>query len=141
MHAIPAPSGTNVSVHGHEWGTLDDEFSVANSHRFDRILAADCYWMPGQHCNLARSMLNFLSLDPDARVLAIAGFHTGRAKLANFWDVAVEEGLAIELIYEEDASGQRREWAKERDGGRENPTERKKWLAIAVLKRADATDP
>lgn len=83
-------------------------------------------------------MLHFLSLAAESKVLAIAGFHTGRAKLAAFFDVAVEQGLEIEEIYEEDANGKRRPWAKERDGGRENPTERKKWLVTAVLRRASS---
>lgn len=83
-------------------------------------------------------MLHFLTLDAAGRVFAIAGFHTGRAKLAAFFDVAEEEGLAMEEIYEEDAEGTRREWVKERDGGREDHTERKKWLVIARLKRRES---
>jgi len=91
--------------------------------------------MPGVHQELAQSMLNFLSDDASARVYAIGGFHTGRAKLAAFFDIAVEEGLEVEEIFEEDAVGTRRPWAKVRDGGREHTTERKKWLVIAILKR------
>ena len=124
-------------MHGHEWGVFDDAFSADHAHHFSRVLAADCYWMPQVHLELVQSMLHFLSTDPRARVYAISGFHTGRAKLASFFDVAVEQGLEIEEIYEEDADGSRRPWAKERDGGRENQTERKKWLAIAILRRAD----
>lgn len=128
----PKPS---ILVQGHEWGVLDDDFARDNKNAFTRILAADCFWMPWQHQNLVRSMLHFLSAEPDARVLAIAAFHTGRAKLAVFFDVAEEEGLAVEDIYEEDANGVRREWEKEKDGGRENVTERKRWLTIARLYR------
>ena len=84
-------------------------------------------------------MLHFLSNEPASRVFAIGGFHTGRAKLAAFFDVAVEEGLQIEEIFEEDADGRRRPWEKVRDGGRENPTERKRWLVIAVLRRGTPT--
>lgn len=40
-----------------------------------------------------------------------------------------------EHIYEEDADGTRRAWAKSRDGDAEDPTERKKWLVIAILKK------
>ncbi|KAI7146702.1 hypothetical protein KC343_g12188, partial [Hortaea werneckii] len=68
-------------------------------------------------------------------IYAIAGFHTGRRKLAPFFTVAVEQGLELEDIFEEDGEGNRREWQAERDGGREDPTERKKWLVIATLKR------
>jgi nicotinamide N-methyltransferase len=126
-----------VSVEGHAWGGLDDEFASTHGAKFSRVLAADCFWMPWQHENLASSMLHFLSADSSARVLAIAGFHTGRAKLAAFFDVALEQGLEVEEIYEEDDRGSRREWVKEKDGGREDVTERKKWLAIAIMRRVD----
>lgn len=127
---------SGLSVEGHEWGELDDKFSSSNAHHFSRVIAADCYWMPYEHQNLARSMLHFLSESPESCVFAIGGFHTGRAKLAMFFDVAVEEGLQVDEIYEEDADGVRREWEREKDGGRENVTERKKWLTIAILRRA-----
>jgi len=132
---IPSSLKPNVTVRGHEWGILNDEFATANKGHFTRILAADCFWMPGVHEELAQSMLHFLSSDPSARVYAIGGFHTGRAKLAAFFDIAVEQGLEVEEIFEENAVGTRRPWEKVRDGGREHTTERKKWLVIAILKR------
>lgn len=93
--------------------------------------------MPWEHDNLAKSMLHFSADTPDARILCIAGFHTGRAKLAPFFEEVVpRHGLEIEDIYEMDADGRRRPWAKERDGGTENIGERKKWLVLARLRRA-----
>lgn len=88
---------------------------------------------------MAISMLHFLDAEPSSRVLMIAGFHTGRAKLSNFFDVAVEYGLEVEDIYEEDAEGETRPWAKERDGGTEHHRERKRWQVIAQLKRRATT--
>lgn len=123
------------TVQGHEWGVYNDGFSTSKQNYFDRVLAADCYWMPQVHEELAQSMLHFLSLDDSARVLAIGGFHTGRANLASFFTTASAMGLETEEIYEEDAEGVRREWSPERDGGREHTTERNKWLVIAVLRR------
>lgn len=114
---------------------LDDDFSQQRKHSFDCILAADCYWMPQEHENLVKSMLHFLALGSASRILAISGFHTGRAKLAAFFHTASEMGLTAEEIYEENADGVRRPWMDERDGGQENQTERKKWLVIAVLRR------
>lgn len=124
-------------IEGHEWGELSsaDEFVAEFAHHFTRIIAADCYWMPNQHLNLVRSMLHFLTLDSKGMIFTIAGFHTGRAKLAAFFDVAIEEGLDVEEIYEEDAEGNRRAWVPERDDGAEDHTERKKWLVIARLRR------
>ena len=87
-----------------------------------------------QHTNLAQSMLHFLSPAPEARVLVIAGFHTGRARMAPFFEETVkEEGLEIEEIFEMDANGKRREWKP--DAPEELIGERKKWLVVARIKR------
>ncbi|CAD0090934.1 unnamed protein product, partial [Aureobasidium vineae] len=133
-HNLPEALASKATVQGHAWGDFSSAFAVSHARKFSRVLAADCFWMPWEHENLAASMLHFLSDSPDARVLAIGGFHTGRAKLAAFFDVAAEKGLEVQEIYEEDAEGVRREWVKEKDGGRENVTERKKWLTIAILR-------
>lgn len=131
---IPAPTRPHVSVHGHQWGVFTTPFAVQNASRYTRILAADCFWMPWEHDNLARSMLHFLSPAPEARVFAMAGFHTGRAKLAPFFEQAVpREGLEVEEIWEMDADGRRRGWEP---GRAEEPAgERKKWLVVARLRR------
>jgi hypothetical protein len=92
--------------------------------------------MPWEHESLAKSMLHFLAETPEARILCIAGFHTGRAKVAPFFEEVVpQQGLEVEEIYEMDADGKRRPWAKERDGGTENIGERKKWLVLARIRR------
>ncbi|QIW95584.1 hypothetical protein AMS68_001102 [Peltaster fructicola] len=132
---IPASFNQRYQVEGHEWGVLDDRFALSHQGSFSRILAADCFWMPSQHENLVHSMLHFLSASDDsARIFAIAGFHTGRARLAAFFTEAQSQGLEIDEIYEEDAEGRRRTWQEERDGGREDHTERKKWLVISRLR-------
>ncbi len=124
-----------LTVRGHEWGVLTDDFSKAYSNHFSRILCADCLWMDGEHYNLAQSMEHFLSHGDDARVWVIAGFHTGRAKLTSFFDIAAQAGLETEYIWERDADGNERDWVRERDGGQEDATGRNKWLVIAILKR------
>jgi hypothetical protein len=125
-----------MSIHGHLWGDLTSDFATANAHRYTRILAADCLWMLYEHENLAKSMLHFLADSPDAYILCIAGFHTGRAKVAPFFEEVIpQHGLEVEEIYEMDADGVRRPWAKERDGGREDIGERKKWLVLARIRR------
>jgi EEF1A N-terminal glycine/lysine methyltransferase len=132
--AVPSHLASRYSVEGFEWGDLDSAFAKKYAGHFDRIIAADCFWMPSQHFNLVHSMLHLLKRDASSRVLAIGGFHTGRAKLAGFFDVATEEGLEVEEIYEEDIEGTRKEWLKERDGGRQDVTGRKRWLVVATLK-------
>ncbi|KAJ5514494.1 hypothetical protein N7463_004046 [Penicillium fimorum] len=127
-----------VSVHPHEWGVLDDSFATANKGVYSRIVAADCFWMRSQHENLARTMQWFLS--PGGKVWVVAGFHTGRAIVAGFFETVVEYGFVIERIYErdliarlEDGGEIRREWSPVREGeGTEN---QKRWCVIALLKR------
>ncbi|KAF1948968.1 hypothetical protein CC80DRAFT_282480 [Byssothecium circinans] len=133
---LPAALQPRVSVEPHQWGDFSNPFASTNAHRYTRVLAADCLWMPYEHHNLALSMVHFLSPSPEARVYVIAGFHTGRAKMAPFIEEVVPEvGLAVEDVFEMDAEGRRREWVKERDGGREDIGGRKKWLMVARLKR------
>ncbi|KAE9969698.1 hypothetical protein EG327_010506 [Venturia inaequalis] len=123
-----------VSVEPHKWGELDTPFALSHQGCYTRILAADTLWMSMQHTNLAKSMLHFLSPHADARIFVIAGFHTGRARMAPFFEETVEEeGLEIEDIYEMDANGKRREWRS--DAPEEMSGERKKWLVVARLKR------
>ena len=96
--------------------------------------------MLDEQTNLAQSMLHFLSLSADARIFCIAGFHTGRANVASFFEEVVpESGLEIESLYEMDANGQRRQWRAQMDGGREDVGERKKWLVVARLRRRAAS--
>ena len=120
---------------GHEWGQVSDSFSKAHVGHFTRVLCADCLWMDGEHQSLVNSMLHFLSPSEDARVWVIAGFHTGRAKVSAFFDVAACAGLVTEEIWECDVEGQERSWDPRRGSGKEDIGERKRWLVIAILKR------
>lgn len=81
-------------------------------------------------------------LAPGGRVWVVAGFHTGRAIVAGFFETAVQAGLEIERIYERDLiAGQedgrevRREWVAQREG--EGPENRRRWCVVALLKRKD----
>ena len=132
---VPKELQQKITVQGHEWGVLTDDFSKAHAKHFSRILCADCLWMDGEHYGLAQSMEHFLSRKEDARVWVIAGFHTGRAKLVAFFDIAAQAGLEAEHIWERDADGNEREWVRERNGGQEDATGRNKWLVVAILKR------
>lgn len=134
---VPTALQPRVAVQAHLWGTTDAQFESTHAHRYTRILAADCLWMPWEHDSLAQSMLHFLSDAPHARIYCIAGFHTGRAKVAPFFEEVIpRQGLEVEEIFEMDADGRRRAWARERDGGTENIGERKKWLVLARIRRA-----
>lgn len=124
----------DVQVEGHEWGVLDDGFSVENEGGFGRLLVADCLWMPWQHESLLKSIAWFLK-GTEGRAWVVAGFHTGREKMRGFYDGnAVEKaGLEVESLYERNAEGHEREWVVDR--GIEDVTERKRWLVVGILKK------
>ncbi|EGR46451.1 uncharacterized protein TRIREDRAFT_66210 [Trichoderma reesei QM6a] len=124
-----------VLVEGHEWGNL--AFPASHKHASDRLFVADCLWMPWQHANLRRSINHFLKRDASARAWVIAGFHTGRPKMAGFFDAEAlreEGGVEVERMWERDCDGVEREWDRERE---DDITERKRWLVVAVLKRCE----
>lgn len=128
----------DVRVLGHEWGTFPEGDGVSGKrHAFDRVLICDCLWMPWQHGNLQRSVDFLLKQTAEARCWVVAGFHTGRAKMAGFFDeeaLREEAGCEIEKIWEQDCDGKQREWVK--DKAEEDSGTRKRWLVVAVLKRA-----
>ena len=126
----------HVRIQGHIWGELDSSFALSYAHHFTRVIAADCLWMSHEHTNFLKSMSHFLSLEARARVYVIAGFHTGREKIASFFQDAVSASdFTIELIWECDNDGRRRDWDPMRP--EEDAGKRKKWLVVAVLRRAD----
>ena len=139
-----------VQVLGYTWGTsifyLPDKYGKpacpsATPTSFDRIISADCLWMPSQHINLIKTILHFLPVEKskasalrpspslgsrnepgenhthspnskrDAGVdipddehkkdvpcaLVVAGFHTGRRIVSDFFSLATESqpGLTI----------------------------------------------
>ncbi|KAM0479420.1 hypothetical protein ACHAPX_004631 [Trichoderma viride] len=133
------PVTTDITVEGHEWGVFDSSsssFPASHAHTADRLFVADCLWMPWQHANLRRSINHFLKKTSSARAWVVAGFHTGRAKMAGFYDAEAlrEEGVEIERIWERDCDGVERAWDVERE---DDITERKRWLVVAVLKRCE----
>ena len=68
-----------VEAYGKAVGTLG---------RYDVIVLADCLWMPSQHANLLRTIAQALSTGPDSRAIVVAGFHTGRRIVRDFFDLA-----------------------------------------------------
>ncbi|AEO63245.1 uncharacterized protein THITE_2108210 [Thermothielavioides terrestris NRRL 8126] len=134
-----APAGRfaveEVVVEGHAWGDLETPLARENRRAFDRVFAADCLWMPWQHENLRRSVAWFLGEDEGARAWVIAGFHTGRDKMSSFFaeEALAAVGLEVEHLWERDCNGQDRAWAWDR--GVEDLGERKRWLAVGVLRR------
>ena len=105
---------SNCHVVGHAWGTsVDPLLAHAPRGAFDVILLADCLWMPEQHDALLRTIAACLA--PQGKVICVAGFHSGRAKMAPFFTRALgAAGFVAELLYEENHHGQRRPWDPDR---------------------------
>lgn len=128
-----------VTVEGHAWGALDTPLAQDGRHAYDRIFVCDCLWMPWQHANLRKSIAWFLkeggapSSTPVCWV--VAGFHTGRVKVAAFFNEAAlaADGLEVQRIWERDCNGEERPWTADR--GIEDKSERKRWLVMAILQR------
>ncbi|KAK2767429.1 hypothetical protein FQN54_003585 [Arachnomyces sp. PD_36] len=155
---VPEALRSRASIHPHEWGDVESPFAQNNKGSFTRVIAADCLWVGGEHKNLVKTLLWFLSEgngkgvnggslggDSSGRAWVVAGFHTGREIVASFFDTAVEMGLEIEDIWERDinpASGEdgepvikEREWKAFRED--EGLNERSRWHVMAVLKRQE----
>jgi EEF1A N-terminal glycine/lysine methyltransferase len=141
-------SSTSIQIAGYVWGTPTlysaSQYGVPlpslSDVRYSRILMCDCLWMRSQHQNLVDSCVRWLSASADSCAIVIAGFHTGRSVVSDFFSVAAggddADGggpLAIGEIYEIDVDGQRRGWAKER--ANETKEQAKRWCVVAILQR------
>lgn len=155
-----------VEVWGYVWGT--DTMYAADAYgkvagklgTHERIVLADCLWMPSQHANLVRTVGQALDEGDDCCAIVVAGFHTGRGVVRDFFDVAtgrraggdvaeedrvdggkVSDGgeemqlpkVKVEEIFEIDVNGRRREWERVKPG--EGKEEAKKWCVVAILVR------
>jgi len=80
-------------------------------------------------------MAALLELSAAARILIVAGLHTGRSVISHFFHVAEERNLTAddEGIQERNViDGSMRLWSPEKSD--EDIVERKKWLIVAKLK-------
>lgn len=83
-------------------------------------------------------MRHFLSADPGARVWVVAGWHTGKRKVAGFFETARQRArLEVERRWEVDTDMRSREWVEPGDGSEENSGDRNRWMVVAVLKIAE----
>ncbi|KAL4881142.1 hypothetical protein BJY04DRAFT_218659 [Aspergillus karnatakaensis] len=141
LHSPLPRTQCEISVRPHEWGTLssDDSWAVSNKGSYTRIIAADCYWMRGRHANLVSTMKWFLA--PGGKIWTVAGFHSGRGVVVEFFKAAKAGGLVVERAWERDLNSDigegeiRREWVEEREG--EGVENRRRWCIVAVLGHAE----
>lgn len=162
---------TRIAIHGLTWG--DDHFTSSTSygklaesqprkHSFDKIIIADCLWMPSQHVNLVKAINSYLGTEDRGSekvpcALVIAGFHTGRSIVGRFFEIAtgsrtgkrdeetqpdndeddevkaVKGTLTAAEIFEVDVDCNVRAWVPERPG--ESKDQAKRWVVCAALIR------
>ncbi|KAK0544789.1 hypothetical protein OC845_005420 [Tilletia horrida] len=113
-----APSGTSLKAAGYTWGTSPDDIfdliprsvltqridaqkaprsaaTALAASRFDTILLADTLWDLLSHSDLAKSLSQTLAQTAGARVIVVAGLHTGRERLSEFVHKAARVGLCV----------------------------------------------
>ena len=138
-------SKARIAIRGHAWGSkimysntsYGTPLPGSADERFDRLIICDCLWLASQHENLASSTAHYLSSSAESCAIVIAGFHTGRGVVRDFFASAAGEDtggpLAISELYEVDVDGARRAWVAERAG--ETKEEAKRWCVVGVLRR------
>ncbi|KAK3174761.1 hypothetical protein OEA41_002007 [Lepraria neglecta] len=128
----------DVSVEAHKWGDIDSDIAKANAHQFTRVIATGCLWLPEQHRNIAKSAAHFLAKTDEAMVWLVSGFFLGRTKLAEFFDVAREEGLRVREVFEQDVVGSVRPWSVKEDHESRERLISQGWLMVAVFGNASS---
>ncbi|ETI23410.1 hypothetical protein G647_05212 [Cladophialophora carrionii CBS 160.54] len=106
--SLPSP---DVNISGYTWGTTTfyspssyGKRSPRQPRAFDRIIVADCLWMPFQHVNLVKTIVQYLDESrPGSCALVVAGFHTGREIVRHFFEVATGQSAPPSSL--EDGSG------------------------------------
>ena len=119
---------------------VDDDDDAHCPHHEDQYQDQD-----QDHGKNANANANANAKKKTAQIWIVAGFHTGRATLASFFEVAHEAGLQVKHIWERDVQGNEREWVKEprkksqqqaqAQAEVEDIASLKKWLVVAVLER------
>lgn len=133
---IPEAQQSNVTVVPHEWGVLDTPFALENKHAFTRLIVADCLWMRWVHEQLLDTIDWFLGEGEDSWAWVVAGFHTGREIVADFYETAEKRGFMVEKLWERDLGSEDRilrEWTPKRMG--ESLENRRRWCTVGILKR------
>jgi hypothetical protein len=114
------PLPDSMRVRGYAWGTPTFYLLSAygkpapateSNTSFDKIIIADCLWMPSQHINLIKTVLKFLpektvnhtasADDTEPCALVIAGFHTGRQIVSDFFSLATVQQEPPEATVED----------------------------------------
>jgi hypothetical protein len=150
LNLSPSRTSAKMDVCSYVWGE-SNTYCTDNYGKkgvvlgeYDKVILADCLWMPSQHRNLVGTIARTLGRGQGCCAIAVAGFHTGRGVVTAFLDIAEGRGrgdeeedlppLRIVEIFEVDVDLKRRKWERERLG--EGKEVAKRWCVVAVLVRA-----
>jgi EEF1A N-terminal glycine/lysine methyltransferase len=95
-----ARTTAKVSIRGYVWGesvmysadTYGTPIPESTTERYDKIIMADCLWMQSQHENLVKTIYHFLDDSKEGScAIVVAGFHTGRRIVRDFFEIATGE--------------------------------------------------
>jgi nicotinamide N-methyltransferase len=116
--------GADVSI---LWPQTSSPEQEGVDEGFDIVLAADTVWNPDLHGIFVETLSRTLRKTKEARVVLVAGLHTGRWTLRAFLERTKMEGLEVRKLEERSVQGDlRREWAVERE--LEDEAERRNWV-------------
>lgn len=102
---------------------------------FDLIIGTDVLWNSELHAPMLESITRCLKKDESAKILLVAGLHTGRYTIQRFLEnVSGSEELALDTVMEKEATGAAvREWDAQREDG-ESEEERRRWVVEIRLR-------
>jgi nicotinamide N-methyltransferase len=116
--------GADVSI---LWPQTSSPEQEGVDEGFDIVLAADTLWNPDLHGIFVETLSRTLRKTKEARVVLVAGLHTGRWTLRAFLERTKMEGLEVRKLEERSVQGDlRREWVVERE--LEDEAERRNWV-------------
>jgi EEF1A N-terminal glycine/lysine methyltransferase len=91
--------------------------------------------VPERHEPLVSTLTHLLERSPTARVFVVAGLHTGRSVISNFFRIAGSRGLIPDdngITEHNVVDGRERTWKEQRRT--EDVVERKQWLVVSQLR-------
>ncbi|KAK0521074.1 hypothetical protein OC834_006804 [Tilletia horrida] len=111
-HAMAQDGRPLLRAAGYTWGTSPDDIfdllpsallasrrssirPTSEATKFDTVLLADTLWDPLSHADLVKSLFLTLARTQEARVVVVAGLHTGRERIGEFVNKAVRVGLTV----------------------------------------------
>ncbi|KAH9832597.1 uncharacterized protein C8Q71DRAFT_777247 [Rhodofomes roseus] len=133
-HAIPYAWGSDPSPMLAPFAETSSAAPV-----FDIVIAADTLWNPELHSKFLGTLSTTLKKTADARIILVAGFHTGRYTVESFLKAVPDAGLEVEEATEREVGGDRRRpWSVE-GADEETEEERRRWVVWMLLKwKADS---